>query len=396
MYVQRKELVLDLREAQQSPEGIYFDKKLALEIVNLFYEANGNYVLLTHPHSHPLELEKQIYVYKNKPEGIFLGSHFRFNIKDSLENDYVFRNAVMYSNWLGVFLDFSTNAEKRFGLGNDISEEEIYDLSRKAIQSVVATGKKVRYTLEHGFKTLSEESRIRGLKLIEVLSEAGVSWINIPDTIGEMNEEKVKKVLKFIKERLEEKNLGYVPLGVHFHNDLDNALKNTKVSLESFVRFFDVTPLGLGERNGISSLVETANMINEMYGEIYDLKPLEEIEAIVLKEFLNNDLKSFIERQSRENKHKHVAGTHVNAILKGISYKANEGNDVILFNYQSGISNTIAILERNGIKVKNEDQKIIKAITERGKEKSIKEKGGIIRDEEIVKLYEEEKARIAA
>ncbi len=385
----RKELVLDLREAQQSPEGIYFDRNLALEIIELFSEANGKYVLLTHPHSHDYELEKQIYIYKNKPENIFLGSHFRFHPSKNLHEDKTFRIASENSDWLGVFLDYSENAEKRYGLGEKVSEEEILVLSEKTIRELLKTRKYVRYTLEHGFKSLSENTKDRSLNLIERIALSGVTWINIPDTTGELNPKMLKEYLFLLKSYFENKNFGYVPLGMHFHNDLGNAYENTVVAMNSFVKYIDVTPLSLGERNGISGLLETAIFLNENSLGNYNLKLLEEIETIVKREFSLNE--SFFERQKAlgENTHKHIAGTHANAILKGINYKANVGEDVILFNYQSGSSNVILMLKKAGIEV---DKKTAENIASKAKEISIREKGRIINLEEIKSLYEGLKA----
>ncbi len=385
----RKELVLDLREAQQSPEGIYFDKSLALEIVKLFYEANGMYVLLTHPHSHEFELEKQRFVYENKPENIFLGSHFRFHPSKKLFEDKTFTTAVNYSDWIGVFLDYSKNAEKRYNLGGNISESEVLSLSEKTIRNLIRTRKQIRYTLEHGFKSLIEESKNRSLSLIEKIALSGVTWINIPDTTGELNSESLKEVLKLIKSYFENKSLGYIPLGMHFHNDLGNSYENTIVAMKSFVKYIDVTPLSLGERNGISGLLKTAIFLNENNLGDYNLEALEEIESIVKKEFFLGE--NFFERQKPrgENSHKHIAGTHANAILKGVNYKANGGEDIILFNYQSGSSNVKLIFEKNGIRLNDEEAKNISIIA---KETSIREKGRVISFEELKEIYEGLKA----
>ncbi len=385
-----KELVLDLREAEQSPEGIYFEKDLALELVRLFSEANGTYVLLTHPHNHSLSLEKQVYVYERKPENILLGSHFRFHPSKKLLEDETFTTTMSYSDWIGVFLDYSSNGEKRYGLGTKVEEKEIQDLSRSTIQELIKYRKIVRYTLEHGFKSLLEEESLeRSLRLIRTISSSGVSWINIPDTTGFVKIEEVRKVLKYMKEYFESENLGTIPIGVHFHNDLGYSLENSVLSLNSFVRYFDVTPLSLGERNGITRITSLAEKINELSNrEEYKIGSLKKIEELVIKEFSLD--KAFFERQkpSNDNSHKHIAGTHANAILKGVCYKANNGEDKVLFNYQSGASNIILILKERGIEI---DVDTARRIALEGKDISIREKGRVLTIEELLRLYKKHK-----
>ena len=116
----------------------------------------------------------------------------------------------------------------------------------------------VMFDSEHFFDGYKANPKY-SLNVIKTAFDAGAKWIVLCDTNGgtlpfELNDiiEDVKKIIP--------KNLG-----VHFHNDTDNATYNSIESVRLGVKQVQGTFNGLGERCGNSNLVNVAaNLVLKM------------------------------------------------------------------------------------------------------------------------------------
>jgi len=86
------------------------------------------------------------------------------------------------------------------------------------------------------------------LKLYSLVDRLGVNRVGIADTVGGATPldvfEKIDTLRKVVGCDIE----------THFHNDTGCAVANAYVALEAGATHIDTTVLGIGERNGITSL----------------------------------------------------------------------------------------------------------------------------------------------
>ena len=117
----------------------------------------------------------------------------------------------------------------------------------------------VMFDAEHffdGFKANSKYS----LDVIKTAYEAGAKWIVLCDTNGGTLPFELSNIIEAVKKVIPLKNVG-----VHFHNDTDNATYNSIESVRLGVKQVQGTFNGLGERCGNSNLINvTANLILKM------------------------------------------------------------------------------------------------------------------------------------
>ena len=124
----------------------------------------------------------------------------------------------------------------------------------------------VEYAKDHGLTVeFSAEDATRTERgfLYDVISQvidAGVDFIDIPDTVGVLTPIITRELITDIKESFS------IPLSVHFHNDFGLATANTLTAIECGADQAHVTVNGLGERTGNCSLEELVMTLKSSYG----------------------------------------------------------------------------------------------------------------------------------
>jgi 2-isopropylmalate synthase len=91
------------------------------------------------------------------------------------------------------------------------------------------------------------------------VDQAGVTRINIPDTLGLMTPHTMRILVKELKSVIT------TPLSIHCHNDFGMAVANSLAGLEAGADQVHVAVNGLGERAGNASLEEIAIALNILY-----------------------------------------------------------------------------------------------------------------------------------
>ena len=123
----------------------------------------------------------------------------------------------------------------------------------------------VEYAKDHGLTVeFSAEDATRTERgfLYDVISQvidAGVDFIDIPDTVGVLTPIVTRELITDIKESFS------IPLSVHFHNDFGLATANTLTAIECGADQAHVTVNGLGERTGNCSLEELVMTLKSSY-----------------------------------------------------------------------------------------------------------------------------------
>ncbi|HEY8579459.1 MAG TPA: citramalate synthase, partial [Beijerinckiaceae bacterium] len=204
------------------------------------------------------------------------------------------------------------------------------------------------------------------LQCARTAHEAGARWIVLCDTNGGTLPDEVEAIVRAVA--------AFVPgshLGIHTHNDTENAVANTFAAIRAGARHIQGTLNGLGERCGnanLCSIIPTL-LLKDEYATRFDigvslekLKSLKKISA-TLDELLNR----------RPNRHAPYvgdsafatkAGIHASAVLKDPrTYEhvppETVGNQRrVLVSDQAGKSNIVSELERLGVEVASSDPRV--------------------------------------
>jgi homocitrate synthase len=121
------------------------------------------------------------------------------------------------------------------------------------IRRIRAAGRYVRFSAEDAFRS----DLVDLLTVFDAVVEAGSQRIGLPDTVGIATPRQVERLVRLCAER-------YPQVGIEFHghNDTGCAIANTVAALEAGADCLDVTVMGIGERNGITSL---GGLIAQLY-----------------------------------------------------------------------------------------------------------------------------------
>ena len=117
----------------------------------------------------------------------------------------------------------------------------------------------VMFDAEHFFDGFKKNPTY-ALESIKQAYESGASWIVLCDTNGGTLPYELKNIIEEVKKIIPEDSIG-----VHFHNDTDNATFNSLEAVRLGVKQIQGTFNGLGERCGNANLVNVAsNLILKM------------------------------------------------------------------------------------------------------------------------------------
>ncbi|QQP91843.1 citramalate synthase [Skermanella sp. TT6] len=192
--------------------------------------------------------------------------------------------------------------------------------------------------------------------------QAGARWIVLCDTNGGSLPDEVERIVRAVAERIPGTNLG-----IHTHNDTENAVANSLAAVRAGARMIQGTLNGLGERCGNANLVSLIPTLMLKMG--YETG----ITADGLRR-LTQVSRGLDERLNRApDRHKpyvgesafaHKGGLHVSAVEKDpTSYEhvdpASVGNRrTIVVSDQAGRSNLLARFREIGIEIDARDERI--------------------------------------
>ncbi|MCB1520500.1 MAG: citramalate synthase [Hyphomicrobiaceae bacterium] len=251
----------------------------------------------------------------------------------------------------------------RVALG--ISNEENLESVADSIRAVVASGREAMLDCEHFFDGY-KGNRDYALAVARTAYDAGARWIVLCDTNGGTLPHEVSSIVADV--------VRHVPgdrLGIHTHNDTENAVANTLMAVRAGCRQIQGTLNGLGERCGnanLTSIIPTLLLKSE-FAERFEtrvtparLRMLTHASR-VLDEILNR-APSRHAPYVGESAFATKAGIHASAIAKDpdtYEHVAPEsvGNQRrVLVSKQAGRSNVLDVLARLGINVDKDDERI--------------------------------------
>ena len=247
--------------------------------------------------------------------------------------------------------------------------EDNLDGIRESVEAAKARGFEVMLDCEHffdGYKANPDYA----LACARTAHQAGARWVVLCDTNGGTLPEEVFEIVSTVTQ--------HVPgdhLGIHAHNDTEQAVANSLAAVRAGCRQIQGTMNGLGERCGnanLASIIPTL-MLKKAYSERYQIgvspAALAELTTVSRKldELLNrspNRHAPYVGASAFATK----AGIHASAVLKEPeTYEhvppASVGNRRhVLVSEQAGKSNVLAELERVGLTVEKDDPRVLRIL----------------------------------
>ncbi|MFV1464742.1 MULTISPECIES: citramalate synthase [unclassified Phaeobacter] len=242
-------------------------------------------------------------------------------------------------------------------LGIDL--EENLDNIRASVAHLVAEGREALFDAEHFFDGYRDNPDY-ALAACRTALEAGARWVVLCDTNGGTLPADVGRIVKEVIAA----GLPGERLGIHTHNDTENAVACSLAAVDAGARQIQGTLNGLGERCGnanLTTLIPTL-LLKQPYADRYDIGVSREALSTLtaLSRMLDEILNRVPTKQAAyvgASAFAHKAGLHASAILKDPStYEhidpALVGNTrIIPMSNQAGQSNLRRRLSEAGLSV---------------------------------------------
>lgn len=194
---------------------------------------------------------------------------------------------------------------RQYSHGKDMAY--ITNSAMEVIEFVKSKGIEIRFSSEDSFRS----DIVDLLNIYKAVDKIGVNRVGIADTVGCANPRQVYELVKTLK------SVVHCDIECHFHNDTGCAIANSYTALEAGARLIDTCVLGIGERNGITSLgglmakmiVSDKEYVMSKY-KLHKLRDLENLvaDAVAVNIPFNNPVTGFCAFT-------HKAGIHAKAIL---------------------------------------------------------------------------------
>ncbi len=246
-----------------------------------------------------------------------------------------------------------------------ITKKENLENIKESAKLFVKNKKEFMFDAEHFFDGYKNNPDY-AINCLKTAYDEGARWIVLCDTNGGTLPHEVGEIVSKVSKVIPGKNLG-----IHAHNDTENAVANSLIAILSGARQVQGTINGLGERCGNANLMSVIPtlVLKETFSKKFEIgikeekiKKLTECSRL-LDEILNR----------KSNRHaayvgasafSHKGGLHVSAVTKDPkTYEHITPNSVgnfrnIVVSDQSGKSNIISRLEKYGIEIDKNDPKV--------------------------------------
>ncbi len=241
----------------------------------------------------------------------------------------------------------------------------------ESVASLVAKKREAIFDAEHFFDGY-KANKDYALSCVKAAWEAGASWVVLCDTNGGTMPEDVFRIVSEVKAALPDTRLG-----IHAHNDTEQAVAVSLAAVRGGVRQVQGTLNGLGERCGNANLCSVmANvMLKEPYASMLETGVSEE--GLTRLTSVSRLLDEILNRAP--NRHAayvgpsafaHKGGLHVSAVQKDprtyehVTPESVGNRRHVLVSDQSGRSNILARLGEAGIDVDAKDPRISRLLEE--------------------------------
>ena len=253
----------------------------------------------------------------------------------------------------------------------ETTNEENLASIRDSVSAAKKAGREVMLDCEHFFDGYKENPKF-ALACAKAAYESGARWVVLCDTNGGTMPHEVESIVGDI--------IKHIPgdhLGIHTHNDTEQAVANSLAAVRAGVRQIQGTLNGLGERCGnanLCSLIPTLKLKNE-FADKFDIGVSDEkLSTLVhasraLDDILNrapDRHAPYVGASAFVTK----TGIHASAVMKDpqtyehVAPESVGNHRKVLVSDQAGRSNVISELERANIPFDKNDPKLARLIAE--------------------------------
>ncbi|MCJ7873646.1 citramalate synthase [Marinovum sp. 2_MG-2023] len=347
-----------LRDGQQT-QGVQFSTAEKVRIAEALDGLGIDYIEGGWPGANPTDSAFFDTAPKTRAKVTAFGMTKRAGI--SAENDDVLA-AVMNAGTSAVCLVGKAHVyhvKAALGISNAENTENI----SRSIAHITANGREALFDAEHFFDGYKSDPEY-ALETLRAALDAGARWVVLCDTNGGTLPGEIGGIVR-------EVIASGIPggaLGIHTHNDTENAVAGTLAAIEAGARQVQGTLNGLGERCGnanLTTLIPTL-LLKEPFASDYEIGVKREALSGLLRisRMLDEILNRVPMRQAAyvgASAFAHKAGLHASAILKDpATYEHIEpslvGNErVIPMSNQAGQSNLRQRLADAGLAVEKGD-----------------------------------------
>src|SRR5246127_5265641 len=240
-----------------------------------------------------------------------------------------------------------------------------------SVRAAVRSGREVLLDCEHFFDGYKADARF-ALACAKAAYDEGARWVVLCDTNGGALPHEVEKIVG--------EGVKVIPgshVGIHAHNDTEQAVANSLAAVRAGVRQIQGTLNGLGERCGnanLCSLIPTLRLKRE-FADAFEIGVSPDKMATLMK--VSRTLDDMLNRAPNrhapyvgESAFVTKTGIHASAVMKDphtyehVLPESVGNHRKVLVSDQAGRSNVIAALDRAGIPYEKSDPKLARLVEE--------------------------------
>ena len=253
----------------------------------------------------------------------------------------------------------------------ETTNEENLASIRDSVTAAKALGREVMLDCEHFFDGYKENAGF-ALACAKAAYDAGARWVVLCDTNGGTMPHEIEAIVGDVVKQIPGDHVG-----IHAHNDTEQAVANSLAAVRAGVRQIQGTLNGLGERCGnanLCSLIPTLRLKRE-FADRFEIAVSAEQMTTLMK--VSRTLDNMLNRASNrhapyvgESAFVTKTGIHASAVLKDpqtyehVPPESVGNHRKVLVSDQAGRSNVIAELDRIGIAYDRNGPKLARLVEE--------------------------------
>jgi len=355
-----------LRDGAQT-NGVDFTLNDKLAIARMLDELGLDYVEGGYPGANPIDTE--FFAQDRKLRARFTAFGMTRRPGRSTSNDPGLAAMLQAKADAICFVAKSWDYHVRVALETTL--EENLTAIRDSVRAAKSRGREVLLDCEHFFDGYKANPQF-ALACAKAAHEEGARWVVLCDTNGGALPHEVEKIVGEVAEVIPGDHLG-----IHAHNDTEQAVANSLAAVRVGARQIQGTLNGLGERCGNANLVSIIPTLalKPEFSQRFEigitdaqLKTLSHASR-ALDEILNrapNRHAPYVGESAFATK----AGIHASAIMKDPATYEHVPPETIgnrrklLVSDQGGKSNLLAEIERIGISIEKDDERLTRLLEE--------------------------------
>jgi len=354
-----------LRDGAQM-NGVDFTLNDKLKVMRLLDDLGVDYVEGGYPGANPTDTA--LFAEKRSMSAKFTAFGMTKRAGRSASNDPGLAQTLAAKADAICLVAKSSAYQVRVALG--IKSEENLESIKDSVEAAKATGREVLIDCEHFFDGYKDDPKYT-LSCAKAAYDAGARWVVLCDTNGGTLPHEVEEIVRAVTKIIPGDHVG-----IHAHNDTEQAVANSLAAVRAGARQIQGTLNGVGERCGnanMCSIIPT--LLLKDYANEFEIgvKP----DALAHLTHVSHTLDEMLNRAPDrhapyvgESAFATKAGIHASAIMKDpntyehVAPEAVGNRRKLLISDQGGRSNILAELDRLGIKADKNDSRLTHLLDE--------------------------------